>query len=373
MLKLPMMRRMVCAAVIAALGLTIGGVSAAAGKGKAKAPAAAAQSGDPAEFLIKPAEQAVKDRKYELGISLWKGVVAMRGDGDESAWKLAEVWTLAGEFDDAADVLARYSSSVTDAAKKAKADEEITSLRKRERGFSTKKFQLVPATEQAKQAFKLGLAAFKKKKYDLAAMYYKAGIEMAPDLPGNYRELGEALDKLGRSAEANDFFVRYLLRRPFGKNADVVRDRLAKAKLVGKLSIESTLPCDEVWINRQPIPKKLPIKEHVVAPGKYKVLCFNEKYHHAQYESVEVKVGDNAKIVFNWAIVQIKLEPWGRVVLENPYDKSEMRDIGLWEEIGVPIPSDRRALRAVITAGDGSKKKEEFIKLEPGKTFVLKW
>jgi len=272
-------------------------------------------------------------------------------------------------------VLQQYAQAATEPLKKQKAQEEIASLARREKGFGTGRFKVEPAAKLAGEAFKRGRAAFKAKKYDLAAMYFKAGIEMAPDLVGNYRELGESLDKLGRTDEANQFFVRYLQRRPFGKNADLVRVRLAKAKLVGKLTIDSALPCDEVWINGQPLAAstKLPIKNHVVAPGSYKLLCFSAKYHHAQFERVEVKQGANVAVSFAWAVLENRLEPWGRVVIENPKDKTQMMDIGLWEEVGVPVPEDRRALKIVMTAGDGSKRKEEFVKLAPGQRIVLKW
>jgi tetratricopeptide (TPR) repeat protein len=355
---------------------------------KAKAPPAPAAKAEPkkaepkedyAGFIVKAAEAAVKERKYPLAISLWQGVVAMRGDEDDAMWRLAEAWTLAGDFDSAGAVLERYAAASGEPAKKQKAQEEAAALAKRERGFSTNRISLVPATKEATQAFKLGRAAFKKKKFDLAVIYFKAGIEMAPEMPGNYRELGESLDKLGRAKEADEFFIRYLRRRPFGKNADSVRPRLVKAKLVGKVTVESALPCDQVWmgpeksLDGQLVPQRLPLKEQVVAPGRYRVLCFSEKFHHAQNEYIEVKAGDAGKVTFNWAIIENRLTPWARVVIENPYDKSQMNDVGLWEEVGVPIPPDRRALKVEITAGDKSKSKTELVKLSPGQRYVLKW
>ncbi len=323
-------------------------------------------------FLVKPALKALEERKYALAVSLWRGVVAMRGDGDEAAWKLAEAWTLAGQFKAASRVLGYYAGAVKDPVRKQKAQEEMASLDKREQGFAGR-FTVTPALNEAKEAFKRGRAAFKSKKYDKAILYFKAGVVMAPDLPGNYRELGESFDKLGQPAEANEFFVRYLRIRPFGKNADDVRKRLAKSKIVGKLTIESALPCDEVWIEGQRVPVKLPVKAHPMAPGTYEMLCFNEKYHHVQYERVEVKQGEAAKIAFNWAVLENKLDPWGRVVIEDARDGKRMMDIGLWPEVGVPVPNDRRALKITMTAGDGTKKKEEFVKLAPGQRYVLKW
>jgi tetratricopeptide (TPR) repeat protein len=380
-------------ACIAALLLTLPSASPAHAAGKKKAEASGGPRNEAANdskarpeatpgsaatdemsgFLVKPAQKALDERKYPLAVSLWRGVVAMRGDADEANWKLAEAWTLAGQFKAASRALAYYAAAVKDPLKQQRAQEEIASLDKREKGFSSGRFTPTPALNEAKEAFKRGRAAFKAKKYDAASLYFKAGIVMAPDLAGNYRELGESLDKLGRSGEANEFFMRYLRIRPFGKNADNVRTRLSKAKLVGNLTIQSVLPCDEVWIEGQRVPTKLPVKAHPVAPGSYRLLCYSDTYHHAQYEDVEVKVGEQVTASFNWAILDNKLDPWGRVVIENPGDKTQMMDVGLWPEVGVPVPADRRALRIVMTAGDGSKKKEELVKLAPGQRYVLKW
>jgi tetratricopeptide (TPR) repeat protein len=320
------------------------------------------------------AEKAVKDRNYELAVSLWMGVVEIRGYGDDSVWKLVEAYELAGEFDDATVWLERYVAVATDATKKQKAVDEITALKTRPRGFSQKGFRPQSAKKEAAEAFKRGRAAFKAKKYAEAVQYFKAGAVMAPDLPGNYRELGQAYDKLGQANQANVFFVQYLQMRPFGKNADEIRPRLVKANMVGKLTIESALPCDDVVINGQLVPKKLPVKDHVVAPGKYKLLCYSDKYRYAYYEKVEVKVGATAKVSFDWAIIENKLEPWGRIVIENADDPGKMQDVGLFPEVGVPVPKDRRALKVRITDGaDKTKTREEFLKLEPGKRYVLKW
>ena len=59
--------------------------------------------------------------------------------------------------------------------------------------------------------------------------------------------------------------------------------------------------------------------------------------------------------------------------MENPDRANEMNDIGVWGEIGVPVPDDRRALRVVMRAGDASKRKELLLKLEAGKRIPLTW
>lgn len=371
-----MLQRMASRGVVAviAVGLLTFSVDSVAAK-KKKPAAEAAPSGDLAAFLVKPAEEAMKKRDYALAVSLYSGIVAIRGTGDEAMWKLAEAWEIAGEFESAAEELQRYADTVTDATLKQKAQDKIAELGRREGGFGSGKFTPKTAKKEAAIAFKKGRDFFKKKKYAEAVLMFRAGIEMAPNMAGNYRELGQAYEKLGRGAEANDFFVRYLRMHPFGKNADEVRKQLAKAKLLGKVSIESSFPCEQVWVNGQPMEAKmkLPVKELTMAPGKYKALCYSEQFHLAHYERFEVVAGGSAKLVFAWAILENKLDPWGRIVLENPRKKGEMIDIGLFPEIGVPIPDDKRALDVVLTAGDGSKKVKRTLRLDAGKRHAIKW
>jgi tetratricopeptide (TPR) repeat protein len=363
------------------LGLSSAAVAKKGGKPKPQPKAeakkeedAGASGSDQAAFLVKPAEEALKARKFGLAISLYRGIVAIRGDGDDAVWKLAEAWQLAGEFDEAAEELQRYVAAQTDEDKVSKARNEINSLAGRTAGFG-KMFEPVAAETQAKEAFKRGRKLFDQKKYAEAAALFKAGSEMAPDIPGNYRELGEALTKLNKKQEAIDFFVRYLRLRPFGKNADEVRKRLEKEGVVGKLTIESALPCEQVWMDRQPFPadKKLPAKDIVVAPGRHRLLCYSEKYHMAHYISATVKAKESVTATFSWAILENALDPWGRIVLEDGDDPDTFHDIGLWKEIGLPVPVDRRALRAKLKSADGSKTKEITVKLEAGKRVKVEW
>lgn len=332
---------------------------------------------DLAGFLIKPAEEALSGRKFGLAVSLWRGVAAIRGDADPAVLKLARAWTLAGEFDAAIEELERHRRALSqggaDAAQIAAVNKQISELEKRPKGFTGGVFEVVPAEAQAREAFKRGRRAMKDRQYADAAALFRAGVEMAPDLPGNHRELGEALGKLGREAEATEFLLRYLRLRPFGKNADEIRAKLGAAKILGALSVTSSFDCEQVWMNRQPVPHELPIDKLVVAPGRYRLLCYSEKYHFARYISVDVPKGENARAEFTWAIIENKLDPWGRIVMENPDRESEMYDIGVFDEIGVPVPEDRRPLKFVMRAADSSKRKEVRIVLEAGKRIPLVW
>lgn len=326
------------------------------------------------EFLIKPAEEAYKKNDFARAISLYRGILAIHGDGSDHAWKLAESWEAEGEFDSAIEELERYAAAVGEPAKRQKALDKIADLETREAGFG-RRFQPAPAVKEATEAFKRGRAAYKAKRYADAILLFKAGSVMAPDLAGAYRELGFAYQELGRGDEANEFFMRYLRIRPFGKNADAVRQELARAKLVGKLDIESSFPCEQVWMNGQRMPAnmKLPVKDLLLAPGRYKVLCYSEQYHFARYRTVEIATGQTATLKFQWAILENKLEPWGRIVIENPDRKGQMNDIGLFAEVGVPVPDDGRALDVILTAGDNSRRHRTTLRLEAGKRHVVKW
>jgi tetratricopeptide (TPR) repeat protein len=335
--------------------------------------AGAARADDLASFLQRPAEEAMAIRRYGLAVSLWRGVVAIRGEGSDAMGKLAEAWTLAGEFESAAEELSRFARATVDDKRRAEALEEVAELEKRPKGFTGKVFEVVPAEKEAKEAFRRGRARFRAGKYADAAALYRAGVEMAPDVAGNVRELASAYEKLGRAADAGPVYLRYLRLRPFGKNADAIRARLSKTGVLGRLSITSSFPCEQLWVNRQPIGKALPLQNHPVAPGNYRILCYSERFHFARYLNVEVGKGGNAHAAFDWAILENKLEPWGRIVMENPDRTNEMNDIGVWDEIGVPVPEDRRALRVMLRSADASRRKELLLQLEAGKRIPLTW
>lgn len=358
---------------VAVLTLAADGRETAAKGKKGNADKSEKAASDPAGFLIKPAEDALAARKYGLAVSLWRGVVAIRGDGDPAVWKLAEAWTLAGEFESAIEELERFSAATGDKAEELKADEEIEALRKRPEGFTSNAFTVEQATKQATEAFKRGRKLYAAKKYADAVAMFKAGSVMAPDMPGSYRELGEAYDKLGKADEATAFFLRYLRLRPFGKNADAIRKRLEKAGVLGKLSIESSVNCEQVVVNRLPLGKKLPALDLVVAPGRYRILCYNEALHFAHYLRVDVTKGKTTAAKFQLAILENGLDPWGRIVLEDADNPGDMKDIGLWKEIAVPVPDDRRALKVKLRSADGTKTKETLVKLEPGKRLKIEW
>jgi hypothetical protein len=327
------------------------------------------------EFLVKPAEKAAKARDWAHAIPLYQALVVARGNGGADSEQLATLWTLAGQNEDAAAAWAAYAEVATDKAKKQHALDEATRLGGAPDPFS-EKLTLAELATEAKQAFALGRAAFAKGAYGDALVYFHMGYALAPAMPGFLRELGMTYDKLGSSDRKREFYRRYLVQRPFGDNADFVRGELEKEKdVLGTLLVSSSLPCTELWINRQKIAGKLPDKGLLVAPGSYKGLCFNPKYEMALFEYSTVEAGKPAAMTFRWAIIVNQLEkPYGRIALENPKAPGTMIDLGITApEVGVAVPADRRKLKMRLEDDTGSRTEERMVQIEPGQKLVVKW
>ncbi|HEY0251470.1 MAG TPA: hypothetical protein VGC41_08075 [Kofleriaceae bacterium] len=326
------------------------------------------------QFLVKPAAQAQKARDWARAIPLYQALVVARGPASAEQKQLATVWTLAGQNEDAAEAWTTYANA-TEGKDKTDAQAEATRLANAPDPFA-EKLAIVPALVEAKAAFNAGRAAFKAGRYGDALVEFHMGYALAPDLPGFLRELGATYDKLGATEKKREFYRRYLVARPFGANADVIRDELGKDKdQLGTLQISSSLPCTELWINRERIVGKLPDRGLVVAPGSYKGLCFNPKYEMALFEYATVEGGKPATISFRWAIIVNKLErPLGRIALENPKAAGTMIDLGITSpEVGVAVPGDGRKLKMVLKDDSGLRSEERQVLIEPGQRLVVTW
>jgi tetratricopeptide (TPR) repeat protein len=327
------------------------------------------------EFLVGPAQRAAKARDWAKAIPLYQAIVVARGPGSAEAKQLATLWTLAGQNERAAEAWADYAGAVDDPAERAKATAEAARLGAVADPFADK-LALADQTADARKAFALGRAAFAGKQYGDALVYFHIGYALAPELPGFLRELGSTYDKLGAAPEKREFYRRYLVQRPLGSNADVVRAELARDQdVLGTLQISSSLPCTELWINRQRLTGKLPDKGIVVAPGNYKGLCFNPKLEMALFEYATVEPGRPATLAFRWGIVENRLErPLGRIALENPKAPGVMIDLGISSpEVGVAAPGDGRKLKMVLKDDAGVRTEVRSVQIEPGQRLVVKW
>jgi tetratricopeptide (TPR) repeat protein len=327
------------------------------------------------KFLVAKAEKAVKARDWAHAIPLYQALAVARGPASPEAKQLATLWTLAGQNQEAAEAWTAYAAATRDDKERSAAEAEVARLTSTPDPFADK-LVLADLSADAKQAFTLGRTAFRQKQYADALVAFHMGYALAPDLPGFLRELGSTYEKLGAADRKREFYRRYLVQRPFGANADVVRAELAKEKdALGTLLISSSLPCTELWINRQRITGKLPDKGLTVAPGSYKGLCFAPKYEMALFEYATVEAGKPATMAFRWAVVVNQLEhPFGRIALENPKTPGTMIDLGITSpEIGVAVAPDGRKLKMVLKDDSGVRSEERMVQIEPGQRLVIQW
>lgn len=318
------------------------------------------------------AKRAVKAKQWARAIPFYQALVVARGPGSVEAKQLASLWARANQNDDAAETWRAYAAAVE--AERATALAEADRLIA-QRDPNASRLNLSPLVAEARRAFALGRAAFKKRRFGDALVYFHVGNALAPELPGFLRELGATYDKLGASVQRRELYRRYLVQRPFGANADVVRAELAKEKdVLGTLLVSSSLPCTQLWVNRQRIAKP-PVTGIVVAPGEYKGLCFDEKLEMALFEYATVEPGKPAVMEFRWGIVENALErPFGRIALENPKAPGTMIDLGITSrEVGVAAPGDGRALKMVLKDDSGTRTEERLVKIAPGQRLVVRW
>ncbi|HEX3764290.1 MAG TPA: hypothetical protein VHW23_36600 [Kofleriaceae bacterium] len=327
------------------------------------------------EFLVGPAQRAARARDWAHAIPLCQALVVARGPASPEAKQLATLWTLAGQNERAAEAWSDYAASVADPAEHGAAAAEAARLSATSDPFADK-LVLAEQTGEARRAFALGRAAYAARQWGDALVYFHIGYALAPDLPGFLRELGATYDQLGAEAPKREFYRRYLVQRPLGANADLVRGELARAgDPLGTLQVSSSLPCTELWINRQKLTGKLPDKGLPVAPGTYKGLCFNPKFEMALFEYATIEPGKQATLAFRWAIVENRLErPLGRIALENPRAPGVMIDLGITSpEVGVAAPADGKKLKMILKDDSGVRTEVRSVQIEPGQRFVVKW
>ncbi|MEM9493205.1 MAG: hypothetical protein AAGC55_28910, partial [Myxococcota bacterium] len=227
----------------------------------------------------------------------------------------------------------------------------------------------------AREAFRRGRAAYRAGRWQEALVLYRLGYVLDPEVPGFLRELGATYDKLGQSDRKQAFYQAYLRALPFGRGARDIRRALQKDRgALGRLSIASSLPCDELWLNRQLVPGGK-VTGLIVPPGSYRALCVSYKYEIAYFEYAEVVAEQTAELQFRWAVVVNQLEdPFGRITIENPRVPGVMMDLGISSpEVGVIVPEDGRALRMILRDDRRTRREERSITLQSGQRHVIKW
>jgi len=318
-----------------------------------------------ASWLTKPAEQAILNNQFAKAAVLYNGALALRGPKPALHWRLAQVYTMGGQFTLAQDAYRSFIKVSKDDAKRARARAEIARLAAAPAPFVTEDV----ATQVRQRGFALKSAKrartfLKRKQYRIAIRYYEAALVMDNSLVGVFRLLGTAYTKLKDKKRAQAFYIRYLRLRPGGPLADKVRRRLKDNKLLAKVTFRASFPA-AVYINRLPLnwKKKTPFENVLLPAGTYTIIIYHQKYHAARKIRLRVKEGQQQTAEFKFGVLMSKLTPWARV-------RANGRDLGLWNEIGLPAGRYKLEFRS----DDGKKQMTHQVNLKGGQRLrVTRW
>jgi tetratricopeptide (TPR) repeat protein len=320
------------------------------------------QAAEDSAWLEKAADQAMARGQYARAVALLRGLGALHPKDPTPQYRLAEVYTQAGQYEDAIAEYRRFASRPeADPARKARAESEAKRLEEAPAPFAETLFKPAAATEEAKKLFDEGKRDAQAKRYQPAVNELQAALLLDPDLPGPYRLLGAVYGKTGDKIQERLFLADYLRVRPDGRIADTVRARLAKENVLGTLSIDASFPC-KVYINGRETGRATPLKRYGLPPGKYVVGLENEQYHIVRNLRVDVASGKDAQKFFAFGVLTTKLDPWARVRVDG-------KDIGLWDEAGIPEGKHNVS----YVSHDGAKQKSVQLDIKGGARQRLSW
>jgi tetratricopeptide (TPR) repeat protein len=345
-----------CTALTAlGLGLLIFG----AGSGEAEA------RGIDAKWLTQPAEQAILNNQFAKAAVLYNGALALRGPEPLLQWRLAQIYTMGGQFTLAQEAYGSFIKYSKDAKKQARAKAEIQRLATAPAPFVSEDVaRQIRQRRFAMKSAKLARKLVRKKKYRTAIRFYESALVMDNSLVGVFRLLGTAYGKLKDKKREQAFYIRYLRLRPGGPLAAKVRKRLKGNKSLAKVSFKASFD-SAVYINRLPLSpkKKTPFKDVLLPSGTYTIIVYHQKYHAAKKIRLRVKAGQCLTAEFKFAVLMARLKPWARI-------RANGRDLGLWTEIG--LPAGRYKLE--FTSDDGTQKMTRRVHLKGGqKLKITRW
>ncbi len=321
-----------------------------------------AWAADDGAWLEKAAESAVSNGQYARAVTLLRGLGALRPKDSTPQYRLAEVYTLAGQYEDAIVEYKRFAARPdADGARKSRAESEARRLEDAPAPFTETLFRPTPATNESKRLFEEGKKDAQTKRYQSAVNELQAALLLDPDLPGPYRLLGAVYGKIGDRTQERNFLADYLRVRPDGKIADTVRENLAKDHILGSISVDASFPC-KVTVNGRDTGRSTPLKRYTLPPGKYIVGLENEQFHIVRNLRVDVASNKDATKFFAFGVLVTKLDPWARVRVDG-------KDIGLWDEAGIPEGKHVIAYKSF----DNSREKSLQLDIKGGARQKLSW
>jgi tetratricopeptide (TPR) repeat protein len=313
-------------------------------------------------WLERDAEKAIASGQFPRAVALLRGVAALKPRDPSPIYRLGEVYTLAGQYEEAISEYRRFAARPeADPARKQRAESEAKRLEEAPAPFAETLFKQAAATNEAKRMFDEGKKDADAKRYQVAINELQAALLLDPDLPGPYRLLGAVYGKTGDRAQERLFLADYLRVRPDGKIADTVRARLAQDHLLGTLSVNASFPC-KLYVNGRETGKTTPLKHYPLPPGKYVIGLENEQFHIFKPLRVEITTGKETQKTFAFGVLTTKLDPWARVRVDG-------KDIGLWDEAGIPEGTHN----VTYKSHDGSKEKTVELTIKGGARAKLSW
>ena len=214
----------------------------------------------------------------------------------------------------------------------------------------------------ARRMFSLGRSHAVAKRYRLGARFLRAAVILDPKLPGPYRLLAATYLKLGHAEQAQDLLAEYLRMRPDGRLADRIRKMLRQKGQLGSIAVKASFPC-EVWVNGRYLQgKKTPIAKLEMPSGPLVITLANQEFHVARNFRVRVTPGGSSEVRFDFGVLAVRLKPWARI-------RANGRDIGLWDDIGLPSGQYKLDVRS----HDGKKRASRDVDVTSGSTIQLTW
>lgn len=311
------------------------------------------------QTLSNQAQAALVQGRLPLAAVLLKGAWEVSKD-PKILLKMAQVHAMAGQFAEAIEQYQRLIKLAPGGEMRKHARAEIRRLRAAPAPFSDELLTRTRATPQARRAFALGLGAARRRKSKRAIRYLRAALVLDPTLPGTYRVLGAVHGRLKNPKLERAFLEDYLRIRPDGPIADKVRRRLKPTGVLAPVKLVASFPCD-VWVNGRRMDRRTPVKELLLPAGGHTVSFVNARYHIIRNVRVRLARGKPRTIQFEFGVLVAQLRPWARI-------RANGRDLGLWDEIG--LPTGRYRLR--VTAHDESRTERLEVTIRAGKRTRIK-
>ena len=113
--------------------------------------------------------------------------------------------------------------------------------------------------------------------------------------------------------------------------------------MLGTLTVDASLARARSTSTAARLGRRRRSRSYGCRAGKYIVGLENEQYHIVRNLRVDVMTGKDTAKKFSFGVLSTKLDPWARMRVDG-------KDIGLWDEAGIPEGKHNVTLQGVTTA-----------------------